>query len=118
MNHVPELQPAIRSKKRVAFTLRIHAGMGEGYDQRHNPVWPEMLDLLKRSGISNYSIFRRDQQLLLVLEVEDFEATWARIEADPINTRWQESMAPYFEPIEGTLPNERFPMYEEVFFMP
>ena len=114
MNQVPEL----RSKKRVAFTLRIRPGMGEGYDQRHNPVWPEMLDLLKRSGISNYSIFRRDQQLLLVLEVEDFEATWTRIEADPINTRWQEAMAPYFEPIAGLHPGERFPMMREVFYLP
>jgi L-rhamnose mutarotase len=107
-----------RPKKRIAFTLHIRAGMEDGYDQRHNPVWPEMLDLLKRSGISNYSIFRRAQQLFLVMEVEDFEETWARIEADPINTRWQQSMAPYFESEEGTAPGERFPMYEEVFFMP
>jgi L-rhamnose mutarotase len=92
--------------------------MGEGYDKRHNPVWSEMLDLLSRSGITNYSIFRRDEQLLLVVEVEDFEATWARIEADPISTRWEESMALYFAPNDPTKPGERFPMYEEVFFMP
>jgi L-rhamnose mutarotase len=110
--------PDHRPKKRIAFTLRIHPGMGEGYDLRHNPVWPEMLDLLKRSGISNYSIFRRDEQLLLVMEVEDFDATWALLEADPINTRWQQSMAPYFDTNDPTKPGERFPMYEEVFYMP
>ena len=107
-----------RTTKRYAFTLRIHTGMESGYDHRHNPVWPEMLDLLKRSGVSNYSIFRRDQQLILVLECDDFEATWSRIEADEVNTRWQKSMAAYFEPITGTLPGERFPMYHEVFHMP
>ena len=98
--------------------LRIRPGMGAAYDERHRTVWPEMLDLLSRSGISSYSIFRRDEQLVLVLEVEDFDAVWDRIEADPVNTRWQKSMEPFFLPNEGLHPGERFPMFGEVFYMP
>ncbi len=97
--------------------LRIRPGMGEGYDERHRTVWPEMLDLLSRSGVSNYSIFRRDEQLILVMDVHDFEETWKRIEADPINTRWQQSMEPYFEPLTDLKEGERFPMFVEVFYM-
>ena len=92
--------------------------MGDAYDERHAQVWPEMLDLLKRAGVSNYSIFRRDEQLVLVMDVEDFEQTWSQIEADPINTRWQQSMEPYFVPIANLKPGERFPMFQEVFYMP
>jgi L-rhamnose mutarotase len=108
--------------QRVAFLLRLRPGTEEAYDQAHTEVWPEMLALLKRAGISEYSIFRRDQLLFLTMQVEDFEQTWARIEGDPINTRWQQAMAAYFAPPDPALdqlrPGERFPMMREVFYMP
>ena len=47
-----------------------------------------------------------------------FEETWARIEADPVNTSWQQAMAPYFAPLDPLRPGERFPMMREIFFMP
>jgi L-rhamnose mutarotase len=82
---------------------------------------PEMLALLKRGGISEYSIFRREQLLILTMHVENFDETWARIEADPVNTRWQQAMAPYFAPLDPALdplrPGERFAMLREVFYM-
>ncbi len=104
--------------KRYAFMLRIRPGAEEAYESAHRAVWPEMLALLKRSGISEYSIYRRDQLLVLTLRAAEFETTWQQIEADPINTRWQEAMAPYFAPHEGLRPGERFPMMEEVFYLP
>jgi L-rhamnose mutarotase len=108
--------------QRVAFLLRLRPGTEEAYDEAHKQVWPEMLALLKRAGISEYSIFRRDQLLFLTMHVENFEETWARIEADPVNTRWQRAMATYFAPPDPALdplrPGERFPMMREVFYMP
>jgi L-rhamnose mutarotase len=103
--------------QRVAFLLRLRPGAEEAYDKAHIEVWPEMLALLKRAGISEYSIFRRDQLLVLTMQVENFEEVWARIEADPVNTRWQAAMAPYFAPLDPLRPGERFPMMREVFYM-
>jgi L-rhamnose mutarotase len=107
-----------RSSPRVAFLLRLRPGAGEEYDRAHQSVWPEMLDLLKRSGVSEYSIFRRDELLILVMQVENFDQVWMRIDADPINSRWQKAMAPFFESISGLRQGERFPMLREVFYMP
>ncbi len=107
-----------RPLKRWAFMLRIQPGAGAEYDKAHAAVWPEMLALLKRSGISEYSIFRRDELLFLSFRAIDFEETWSSLENDPVNLRWQKAMAPYFAPIEGLRPGERFPMMEEVFWMP
>ena len=104
--------------QRIAFLLRLREGAEAAYDAAHAHVWPEMLALLKQSGISEYSIFRRDQLLILTMHVENFEETWARIEADPVNTRWQRAMAPYFAPLDPPRPGERFPMMREIFFMP
>lgn len=105
--------------QRVAFLLRLKAGAGPEYDAAHRHVWPEMLDLLKKSGVSEYSIFRRDELLFLTMCVDvDFETTWTKIESDPINTRWQQAMGAYFAPPERTEPGERFPMLKEVFYLP
>src|ERR1700750_3057525 len=104
--------------ERVAFMLKIKPGAEHSYDEAHRSVWPEMLALLKSAGISEYSIFRRDTLLLLSLRVEDdFEATWRRIENDPVNLKWQQAMSAYFAPFNDELrPGERFPMLREVFY--
>lgn len=103
---------------RYAFMLRIRPGAEEAYDAAHRAVWPEMLDLLKSAGISEYSIYRRDDLLILTLRSENFESTCDHIENHPINLRWQAAMAPYFAPVEGLRTGERFPMLEEVFYVP
>jgi L-rhamnose mutarotase len=102
---------------RVAFRLRIRAGAAEGYERDHKNVWPELLAKLKVVGISDYSIFRRGQDLLLVMRVEDFEGAWASLDRDPVNLRWQQEMAKYFEPVTDLQPGERFAMMKEVFYM-
>jgi L-rhamnose mutarotase len=105
--------------RRIAFLLRLKEGTGPEYDRSHAAVWPEMLALLKRAGISEYSIFRRDELLILSMRMEDdFDTVWNRIEADPVNTRWQKAMSAYFLPVQETRPGERFPFLQEVFYLP
>ena len=107
-----------RPLKRYAFMLWLRPGAAAAYEEAHRAVWPEMLALLKRAGISEYSIYRRDELLILALRAADFESAWQQIESDPINTRWQQAMTPFFAPIKGLRPGERFPMMEEVFYLP
>ena len=75
---------------RVAFRLRIKADAIEGYEKDHARVWPELLAKLKEVGISDYSIFRRDQDLILIMRVADFDAAWDALATDPVNLRWQD----------------------------
>jgi L-rhamnose mutarotase len=102
---------------KVAFRLRIKPGAAEGYERDHKNVWPELLAKLKEVGISDYSIFRREQDLILVMQVIDFGAAWQELETDPVNLRWQKEMAKYFEPVPDLQPGERFAMMKEVFYM-
>lgn len=37
--------------------MRIKPGMKEEYRKRHTAIWPELVALLKESGISDYTIF-------------------------------------------------------------
>ena len=43
--------------KRIAFKMQLNYGMKDEYIKRHNEIWPELSELLKKSGVSDYSIF-------------------------------------------------------------
>lgn len=102
---------------RAAFRLRIKTDAIEGYERDHKNVWPELLAKLKEVGISDYSIFRRGQDLFLVMRVANFDAAWRKLDNDPVNLRWQQKMAKYFEPVPDLQPGERLAVMKEVFYM-
>jgi L-rhamnose mutarotase len=76
-----------------------------------------LLAKLKEVGISKYSIFRRDQDLFLVMQVVDFDAAWRALDRDPTNLKWQQEMSLLFEPVPGLEPGEKFAMMQEVFYL-
>jgi len=102
---------------RYAFKLRIKSDAIEEYEREHRRVWPELLDKLKAVGISDYSIFRRGQDLVLSLRVDDFEKAWDELDRDPVNQRWQGFMSRLFEPVPDKQDGERFAMMKEVFHL-
>ena len=102
---------------RYAFQLKIKPGKAQEYDEAHREVWPDLLSKLKEVGISHYSIFRRGNDLMLVMEVDNFDRAWALLEQDPVNQQWQEKMADLFAPVPELGPGERFPMWTEVFYL-
>ena len=85
--------------KRIGFLLKVREGMLEEYKKRHEAVWPEMLDALRRTGWHNYSLFVREDGLLFgYFETpESFQTALDGMDREEINARWQESMAPFFE---------------------
>jgi L-rhamnose mutarotase len=103
--------------QRVAFRLRIKPDCIEEYEEAHRRVWPELLAKLREVGISDYSIFRRGQDLFLVMKVEDFDRAWNELDKDPVNQRWQQEMSRLFEPVPDLEPGERFAMMKEVFHL-
>jgi len=102
---------------RYAFQLRIRADAVEEYEREHRRVWPELLAKIKEAGISDYSIFRRGQELVLVMRADDFDKAWDMLDGAPVNRRWQEFMSRLFEPVPGIQPGERFAMMKEVFYL-
>ena len=42
--------------QKFAFKMQLHPGCRDEYIARHDAIWPELVALLKDSGISDYSI--------------------------------------------------------------
>lgn len=104
------------SLKRICFIRRVRPDRLDEYRERHAAVWPDMLDALRRCGWHNYSLFLREDGLLLgYVECEDFTACQLAMEQTDVNARWQSEMAPFFEPGYG--PEAPLSLLPEVFHL-
>ena len=52
-------------QQRIAFKMKVKAGAIEQYKLRHERLWPELYQLLKDAGISEYSIFFDEETHIL-----------------------------------------------------
>jgi L-rhamnose mutarotase len=101
---------------RYCFTLQVRPDRMDEYVERHRAVWPEMLDALAETGWRNYSLFLRDDGLLVgYVEADDLTAAQAAMARTEVNARWQAEMAPFFTGINGGAPDEGFVVLREVF---
>lgn len=104
--------------QRICFLLKVKQEKLEEYKERHKAVWPEMLQALRETGWRNYSLFLRDDGLLIgYLETDDFQAALAGMVEREVNARWQAEMAPFFEALDGKRPDEGMTPLEEVFHL-
>jgi L-rhamnose mutarotase len=89
------------------------------YRELHAAVWPAVLEQIKRSNISNYTIFFHAGLLLSYFEYqgEDFEADMAAMAADPLTGRWWDVVKPMQEQIPGTADADWWMPITEVFHL-
>jgi L-rhamnose mutarotase len=90
--------------------------LGE-YKRLHAAVWPEVLQMIQKCHIRNYSIYYKDSFLFSYFEYfgEDFKADMARMAADPKTQEWWKVTAPCQEPLPTRGENEWWANMEEVF---
>ncbi len=81
-------------------------------------MWPEMQAALRETGWRNYSLFVREDGLLVgYLETNDFECTVAEMNKRKVNDLWQREMAEFFAGSDGTPPDRKIRPLEEVFHL-
>jgi L-rhamnose mutarotase len=104
---------------RVCFLLQVKPERIGKYREHHRAVWPEMREALSAAGWRNYSLFLREDGLLVgYVECDDFVAARAAMEATEVNARWQAEMKSLFEALDDDRPDERMQPLEEVFHLP
>lgn len=101
--------------QRICFLLKVKKDRLAEYKERHKSVWPEMLRALRETGWHNYSLFLRDDGLLVgYLETPDFQKALDGMAVREVNARWQRQMGDFFESLEGRRPDEQMVPLEEV----
>ena len=98
---------------RVCFQLTIRPEMLEEYVARHTPVWPEMLEEIAASGRRNYSLFLGEGgRLTGYYETDDDAASQAYLAASEVASKWEASMAGFFDGVEGRVDQSSVPLTE------
>ena len=102
--------------QRACFTFEIYPDKADEYKKRHDEIWPELVELIQKSGLKNYSLFRRGAQIIAYVECHpDIETAFAKVGGGEVNTRWAE----WFEDVIVSLVDEDGNLYwaEEVWHL-
>jgi len=102
--------------QRVAFKMKMLPGMKAEYKKRHDEVWPEIAELIKNSGISDYSIFL-DEETSILFGVQKVSGNVGSqdLGADEITKKWWDYMADIMEVNPDNSPVTVF--LDEVFYL-
>ena len=103
--------------KRVCFLLQVRKELLQEYLANHN-VWPEMLGAMHEAGIRNYSLFHREDGLIVgYLEAEDPQESLRRLSQTDVSRRWEATMARFFESGTGDLQRAWPGLLQQYFYM-
>ncbi|WP_227268157.1 L-rhamnose mutarotase [Roseobacter weihaiensis] len=91
------------------------------YKALHADVWPAVLDRLRKSNITNYSIYLREPENIMFSYWEytgtDFQADMDAIAADDTTKEWWKVCGPMQEPLPTRADGEWWASMEEVFHL-
>ncbi len=80
--------------KREAFKMYLKPGFEKEYEKRHNEIWPELKQLLKDAGVSDYTIFwDKETNILFGYQVVDGDASSQDLGGTEIVQKWWKYMA-------------------------
>jgi len=77
-----------------AFKMFLKPGAAEEYRRRHDEIWPELAQLLRDTGVTEYLIYfdpTTDALFAFVDEIPSADEKW--IGAYPVMQRWWKYMA-------------------------
>lgn len=79
--------------ERFAWKAVIKDGMIEEYKKRHDNIWPEMKQVLRAAGISNYTIWNTGSEVFGYFECKKGVAYAEKYQAQsPVVDKWNEYM--------------------------
>lgn len=104
--------------RRHCFQLQLRPERITEYRERHAAVWPEMLEALRDTGWHNYSLFVREDGLLIgYVETASFDQARNAMSEREVNARWQAAMAEFFVDLDDERPDSALVELTEVFHL-
>lgn len=80
--------------KRVGFKMRLKPGCLQEYRRRHAAIWPELAELLRESGVREYSIFHdAETDTLFACQKLEGDSSSQDLGQNPIVQKWWAHMA-------------------------
>jgi L-rhamnose mutarotase len=88
------------------------------YEAHHRKVWPEILQSIKSAGIEVLEIYRIENRLFMIMEVNDtfsFERKKMMDEANEVVQQWEQLMWNYQQALPSAKLGEKWLLMEKLF---
>ena len=103
--------------ERFAFRMNLNPGQAAEYEKRHDEIFPEMVEVLKSAGISDYSIWLDpDTNYLFAILTRSDDHTMVELPQHEVVKRWWKHMAEIMETDAENVPTQ-VPL-KRVFYLP
>lgn len=84
--------------KKIAFKMKLIPGNEAEYERRHREIWPELVTLLKDTGVVDYQIFLdKETSILFAYQIVSGDANSQDLGNTEIVQRWWKYMADIME---------------------
>lgn len=91
--------------KEFAFKMKLNPGCKEEYKRRHNAIFPELKELLSKTGVRDYSIYLDEEtDTLFAVQKQEGEESSQDLGENPIVKKWWAFMADVMETNEDNSP--------------
>jgi L-rhamnose mutarotase len=81
----------------IAVHTRLRPGREADYERIHAEIPAALAERLRAAGVADWRIWRDGQDLIHVIDVEDYRAMRHALADDPVNAAWQELINPLLE---------------------
>jgi L-rhamnose mutarotase len=80
--------------EKYAFKMQLDPGMEAEYRRRHDEIWPELVELLREAGVSDYSIhLDRQTNTLFGVLTRPINHKMESLPDHPVMKKWWAYMA-------------------------
>ncbi|RZK65343.1 MAG: L-rhamnose mutarotase [Pedobacter sp.] len=106
--------------KRYCFTLDLIEDdeLIAAYKQYHEAIWPEIVESIKSSGISDMEIYLSGTRLFMIMETNDTFSFENKVKADLENPKvqeWETLMWNYQKALPNAKPGEKWRLMDQIF---
>jgi L-rhamnose mutarotase len=89
----------------LTLDLKNDPSLIAAYEEHHKQVWPEIIESIKGSGITNMEIYRFETRLFMIMETDysfSFERKAEMDAANPKVQEWETLMLEYQQPFKNS----------------
>lgn len=102
----------------LALDLKNDPALIEQYIEHHRNVWPEVMESIRMTGITNMQIYRRDNRLFMIMEVDESFSFEGKAAMDRSNERvqaWETLMGNFQQALPSARPDEKWVLMDCIF---
>jgi L-rhamnose mutarotase len=84
--------------KRFAFKMKLKPGFRDEYKKRHDAIWPDLSELIRSTGVADYSIFLDEEtNILFAIQKQEGEKSSQDLGQNPLVQKWWAYLADIME---------------------